>query len=191
MVNSHEQKHQRLEKYLVVRGPWSERPGSPVTGDLYRDTDRGSTEFAWDGTAANWLSTQRFALPVGTRGTMPFAQATTIFNVDLANLGGNGIYVTGLECAFRAVSTVQSGANFYTLSFSVSNPATVFGFTLGGVGQTDTKTVTATGTRYSMKPTFTPQAFDNTYFWGEVTMTPTSAPGTFIFFGTLVYQLIG
>jgi hypothetical protein len=153
----------------------------------FRTSD--NLEYFCDGT--QWLSVNKHALPIGTRGTMPFAQAATIFNVDLPRLGANGIYVTDLECAFRPISAAQSGTNFYTLSFTVSSTSVVNTIVLTGTGQTDTTLFTTAGNRYSMKPVFTPVALDSTYFWGEVTMTPSGNPGTFIFFGTVGYRLIG
>jgi hypothetical protein len=79
VINNHEQKHWLLDKYLVKSGVWAERPGGPVQGDLYRDTDRGSLEFFWDVAAANWLSTTEY--PV----TVPFVPAA------LAATGNSGI----------------------------------------------------------------------------------------------------
>jgi hypothetical protein len=59
VINNHEQKHRRLDKYLVVAGPWAERNPNPANGDLYKDTDRGGMEFRFNsaiGASGTWLA---------------------------------------------------------------------------------------------------------------------------------------
>jgi hypothetical protein len=141
-----------------------------------------------DGT--RWLSVQTYRLPMSSRGgTMPFAQATSFFDTPLSGHSvGNGVYITALCSTFKS-STIQSGINFYTASLSVSNSSGSSGVTLGGT--TTTQAFTNTAIHNLWEPTVTPTAFDSTYYLSELTLTPSGAPGTFIFFAVLSYQLIG
>jgi hypothetical protein len=191
MVSNHEQKHQRYDKYLVVRGAWSERPGNKIQGDLYRDSGRGGMEFYWDVAANNWLSSQIFTAVYGARngGGDLYAQAVQTFDIALWGYNrGNGVYlVDSLRQVF--FNAAQSVASHYDTTATVQAGATP---TIAA-GTFMPSTAIANG---SWKPMLDPLGIvvPATSQLLQVTMTPagaTGTPGTFFMVGTIGYQLIG
>jgi hypothetical protein len=110
VINNHEQKHQRLEKYLVVAGPWVERPPNPIQGDLYRNTDRNSLEFFWDVTAANWLSTVEE--PVTLPYTGAALAATGNAGIVDSPVADTSIYITKMVAASLTAATYDVTNNW-------------------------------------------------------------------------------
>jgi hypothetical protein len=124
MINNHEQKHQRLDKYLVVAGPWAERPAAPVGGNLYKDTDRNGQEFSYNATAGQWLSTQQFTPSIAS------ITLTGTTNQQFQLPRDGSIYVERLDLTISQVNA-GSGTNFWSW-------ATGTGLTISS-GTVDTK----------------------------------------------------
>jgi hypothetical protein len=189
MVNSHEQKHQRYDKYLVARGPWSERPGGNLaSGDLYKDTDRGGLEFSWDST--RWLATQKTYLAGIPRAAQPLPQATNYLDFPLPDdlEGSGGYYVTGLALDMQP-QTAQ-GAVFYTVALLYTTDGTAY-TTVTPTANSTTAGMTVATTAYRLKPTLTAFVLPNTARNLAVQLIPTGAAGTLYVTASLTYRLIG
>jgi hypothetical protein len=189
MVNSHEQKHQRYDKYLVARGPWSERPGgSLASGDLYKDTGRGGLEFSYDGT--RWLAVQKDYLAGIPRAAQPLPQATNYLDFPLPDdlEGSGGYYVTGLALDMQP-QTAQ-GAVFYTAVLLYTTDGTNY-ITVTPTANSTTAGMTVATTAYRLKPTLTAFVLPNTARNLAVQLTPTGAAGTLYVTASLTYRLIG
>jgi hypothetical protein len=149
VINNHEQKHQRLDKYLVVAGPWAERPNNPAQAALYKDTDRGGMEFSYNATAGQWLSTQLFpanfdcdqAKPIVTGAVAGTAYATSRVTIPeqplLAGVGGI-LLVTTVLTLLETSANAHTATNYFdwTIQYTTAAGGVSAALTLGGTANT-------------------------------------------------------
>lgn len=158
--------------------------GMPVGFRVFR-SDR-SLEYFWNGT--NWLTTQKFILTLGgPRALNPFPQATTTLEAAIPE-HDQGVYFEKVNCGFLP-NTAQSGSNYYTITFSLINSSTGSPGSLGG--GVNTSTFTTAGRYYEFDGAVATGANTSQWFQLQAVMTPTGNPGTFYWYATASYRLVG
>jgi hypothetical protein len=139
-----------------------------------------------DGT--RWLSIQKKYLVLGgQRSLEPFPQAVTIIESVIPE-HTNGVYIEKINCGSYH-NTAQSGINYY--SFSANMADSILGGTGGLGGTANTSTFTTANRYYEFDGGIVVGAAAAKWFTIQAVMTPTGAPGTFFFWATAVYRLIG
>jgi hypothetical protein len=179
MINNHEAKHQWLDRYLVKSGVWAERPGAPFAGMAYKVTDRTNREFAWDGTAAQWLSSQEYT------STIPLAALAATGSLQFNVPRSNDLYIDRLDLTISQVNA-GSGVNFW-------NWATGTGLGISG-GTVDTKLQGAGALTAYAYTSFTGNPVTltaNTIGRIVFNFTLNGAPGNATIWATLTYRKVG
>jgi hypothetical protein len=187
MINNHEQKHQRLEKYLV------EAVQALPAAASYSGSRVFYLNREWYSDGTRWVTTQEYVLNILPEIAPPFAAATTSFTNIIPEYSSNGGWlVYDAWVAFKPNTVIQSAVNFYTATANVVNASTgaVAGLTLSG-GVTDTKTFNAINRWWPMRLGIVPFYLANTYSEFNVNLVPSGAPGTFNATVALLYRLAG
>lgn len=193
MINNHEQKHQRLDKYLVVAGPWAQRPGNLFDGLLYKDTDRGGLEFSYNAAAGQWLSTQLYQLPLtfNPTGTVttPLAATTPVALISGGPEDVSKLYV--VKAVIRGVTnTTLDATNNWTFELFRQNSAGT-NVSLGTINTFQTGRTAGTSYLNTITVNTALSAVTDGYVF-FITATKNAAPGTLTFSpGVMWFRLIG